>query len=111
MRMLAAWCGAKRGASSIHTMPEGSVMASTLSGSGWRQALAGASRRMSTVVRACGTDAAGGGGGGGAHRGGGGRCGSRGGRRRGLREGDGRAGGKERRGNGVTDKSEGQGHG
>src|SRR4051812_44634612 len=55
--MLAAWCGAKRGASSIQTIPEGSVIASTSFGSGRRQALAGASRRMSAVVRGCGADA------------------------------------------------------
>src|SRR3954471_17579553 len=56
--MLSACFGAKRGASSIHTVPEGSVIASTSFGSGRRQALAGASLTMSAVVRACGADAA-----------------------------------------------------
>jgi len=51
---LAACRGAKRVASSIHTVPVGRVIASTSFGSGVRQALAGASRTMSAEVRGVG---------------------------------------------------------
>ena len=54
--MLSACSGAKRGASSIQTMPEGSVIASTSFGSGRRHALSGASRTMSAVVRTLGAE-------------------------------------------------------
>ena len=56
--MLSACSGAKRGASSIQTMPDGSVIASTSFGSGRRHALAGASRTMSAAVRTLGAEAA-----------------------------------------------------
>src|ERR1700743_2598273 len=55
--MLSACSGAKRGASSIQTMPDGSVIASTSFGSGRRQALSGASRTMAAAVRTLGAEA------------------------------------------------------